>query len=153
MPLIKHRLLFLLLNGCYSCHWIHLTWLGYFTQLVCASKGMTVKWPAASVMVICLDGKGKGGSAIHNMIHNSLHEDEQLNHSDQVYIEGILPKGPYLPCLRMADRALLAGYPPYVDPNLTIAVLLDGQACNLACIWWAVSCQEAQARLTLALLC
>ena len=25
--------------------------------------------------------------------------------------EGILPKGPYPPCLRMADRALLAGYP------------------------------------------
>ena len=24
---------------------------------------------------------------------------------------GILPKGPYLPCLRMADRALLAGHP------------------------------------------
>ena len=29
------------------------------------------------------------------------------------YIEGILPKGPYPPCLRMADRALLAGYPLY----------------------------------------
>ena len=28
-------------------------------------------------------------------------------------IEGILPKGPYPPCLRMADRALLAGYPRY----------------------------------------
>ena len=28
-------------------------------------------------------------------------------------IEGILPKGPYLPCLRMADGALLAGYPRY----------------------------------------
>ena len=27
------------------------------------------------------------------------------------WIEGILPKGPYLPCLCMADRALLAGYP------------------------------------------
>ena len=26
-------------------------------------------------------------------------------------IEGILPKGPYPPCLRMADSALLAGYP------------------------------------------
>ena len=26
-------------------------------------------------------------------------------------IEGILPKGPYPPCLRMADRAFLAGYP------------------------------------------
>ena len=25
--------------------------------------------------------------------------------------DGILPKGPYLPCLCMADRALLAGYP------------------------------------------
>ena len=27
------------------------------------------------------------------------------------YIEGILPKGPYLPCGSMAGRALLAGYP------------------------------------------
>ena len=27
---------------------------------------------------------------------------------DSPYIEGILPKGPYPPCLRMADRALLA---------------------------------------------
>ena len=26
-------------------------------------------------------------------------------------IDGILPKGPYPPCLRMADRALVAGYP------------------------------------------
>ena len=25
--------------------------------------------------------------------------------------DGIMPKGPYPPCLRMADRALLAGYP------------------------------------------
>ena len=31
-----------------------------------------------------------------------------------IHIDGILPKGPYLPCLRMADRALLAGYPRYV---------------------------------------
>ena len=28
---------------------------------------------------------------------------------------GILPKGPYPPCLRMADRALLAGYSRYDD--------------------------------------
>ena len=27
------------------------------------------------------------------------------------HIDGILPKGPYPPCLGMADRALLAGYP------------------------------------------
>ena len=31
----------------------------------------------------------------------------------RLYIEGILPKMPYPPCLRMADRALLAGYPRY----------------------------------------
>ena len=29
------------------------------------------------------------------------------------YMDGILPKGPYPPCLHMADRALLAGYPRY----------------------------------------
>ena len=33
---------------------------------------------------------------------------------DEWYIEGILWKGPYLPCLCIADRALLAGYPRYV---------------------------------------
>ena len=30
------------------------------------------------------------------------------------YIEGILPKGPYLPCVSMAGRTLLAGYPRYI---------------------------------------
>ena len=29
--------------------------------------------------------------------------------------DDILPKGPYPPCLRMADRALLAGYPWFVS--------------------------------------
>ena len=33
------------------------------------------------------------------------------------YINVILPKGPYPPCLRIADRALLAGYPRYIDDN------------------------------------
>ena len=28
-----------------------------------------------------------------------------------IQFEGILPKGPYLPCVSMAGRALLAGYP------------------------------------------
>ena len=35
------------------------------------------------------------------------------------HIEGILPNGPYPPCLRMADRALLAGYPRYQDIAIT----------------------------------
>ena len=30
------------------------------------------------------------------------------------HIEGILPKGPYLPCVSMAGRALLAGYHRYI---------------------------------------
>ena len=30
-------------------------------------------------------------------------------------IEDILPKGSYLPCVSMVGRALLAGYPRYVD--------------------------------------
>ena len=34
-----------------------------------------------------------------------------LRSSTLPLIEGILPKGPYPPCLRMAGRALLAGYP------------------------------------------
>ena len=30
------------------------------------------------------------------------------------HIEGILPKGPYLPCVSIAGRVLLAGYPRYI---------------------------------------
>ena len=35
-------------------------------------------------------------------------------HSCYLHIDGILPKGPYPPCLRMADRAVLAEYPQYI---------------------------------------
>ena len=35
----------------------------------------------------------------------------------QSHIKGILPKGPYLPCISMAGRALLAGYPRYLICN------------------------------------
>ena len=34
-------------------------------------------------------------------------------------IEGILPKWPYLPCVSMAGRALLAGYPRYQGDDQT----------------------------------
>ena len=33
---------------------------------------------------------------------------------DLRHIDGILPKRPYPPCLRMAERVLLAGYPRYI---------------------------------------
>ena len=32
----------------------------------------------------------------------------------KILIDGILPKGPYLPCVNMAGRALLAGYHRYM---------------------------------------
>ena len=43
------------------------------------------------------------------------------------HIEGILPKGPYLPCVSMAGRALLAGYHWYdislcLHPNINVVV-------------------------------
>ena len=40
--------------------------------------------------------------------------------TDDPQIEGILPKGPYLPCVSMAGRALLAGYPPCPRNPLSI---------------------------------
>ena len=46
------------------------------------------------------------------------------------YIDGILPKGPYPPCLRMADRALLAGYPRYM-PDWFILPLTFWAKCYL----------------------
>ena len=55
------------------------------------------------------------------------------------HIEGILQKGPYPPCLRMADRALLAGYPrhevrhsyPHVSCVLLCWIFMDRFIHNL----------------------
>ena len=38
------------------------------------------------------------------------------------YIEGILPKGPYLPCVSMAGRALFAGYHWYTGVPWQISI-------------------------------
>ena len=41
-------------------------------------------------------------------------------------IEGILPQGPYPPCLRMADKALLAEYPRYfINIRLVHVVIMS----------------------------
>ena len=39
----------------------------------------------------------------------------QLYPCIKTHIDGILLKGPYLPCVSMAGRALLAGYPRYIS--------------------------------------
>ena len=51
----------------------------------------------------------------------------------QPYIDGILPKGPYPPCLRMAYRALLAGYPPYANKVYLSLVLSSDGSCTWHC--------------------
>ena len=60
-----------------------------------------------------------------------------------MYIEGILPKGPYLPCVSMAGRALLTGYHRCVaqcDPCLTArsALWLLMAAWHLQPPWWCM---------------
>ena len=49
--------------------------------------------------------------------HYNMIQSKRIIYSDVVtniaYSEGILPKGPYLPCVSMAGGALLAGYPRY----------------------------------------
>ena len=39
------------------------------------------------------------------------------------HIEGILPKGPYLPCVSMAGRALLAGYHEYTMATFKVVLV------------------------------
>ena len=47
-----------------------------------------------------------------------IKQDEIFSFIAWAYIEGILPKGPYRPCVSMAGRALLAGYHRYVVSHL-----------------------------------
>ena len=60
------------------------------------------------------------------------------------HIEGILPKGPYPPCLRMADKALLAGYPRYVSVHKAVT----GSHNGLPSLW----CQSIITRKYILLL-
>ena len=55
-------------------------------------------------------------------------------------IAGILQKGPYLPCVSMAGRALLAGYHRYVREihQSPVVSLTKGQLCGL---WRFLWCQ------------
>ena len=53
----------------------------------------------------------------------SSNQFESLHKQMAVWqIEGILPKGPYLPCVSMEDRALLAGYHRNIPCSLLICV-------------------------------
>ena len=66
--------------------------------------------------------------------YNSTQCDTTLYTAQQcrTQLDGILPKGPYPPCLRMADRALLAGYLRTVNslmlPHLLCSMLSYGMS-------------------------
>ena len=46
-------------------------------------------------------------------------------YDDHIHVEGILPKGPYLPCVSMAGRAILAGYPRCMRQWIDLSLALD----------------------------
>ena len=45
------------------------------------------------------------------------------------HFEGTMPKGPYPPCLRMSDRALLAGYPRFLVCILQVSFCPNNTIC------------------------
>ena len=49
--------------------------------------------------------------------YNESDLTDNTGKSWKIQINGILPKGPYPPCLRMADRTLLAGYARNMFPQ------------------------------------
>ena len=61
-------------------------------------------------------------------ILENLLPDKRSNFNWQ--IDGILPKGPYPPCLRMVDRPILAEYPRNIGPIFQEAV-----CCLLWVLW------------------
>ena len=57
-------------------------------------------------------------------------------------IEGILPKGPYLPCVSMAGRALLAGYHRYCWSYIALCCGTDSTyLCEPGLYWFQLMIQ------------
>ena len=72
-------------------------------------KARTLCWWLCVLFVFSIEQKE------HNDNHKSTYVyTYNIGITALPLIEGILPKGPYPPCLRMADRALLAGYPRHM---------------------------------------
>ena len=49
----------------------------------------------------------------------------------QEHIEGIMPKGPYLPCVSMAGRALFAGCPRHVPDVMSCVINTQSHICGV----------------------
>ena len=88
-------------------------------------------WMYEWTLLLCYKHTVLGGTEVSSMcIHKNISTKLKptINHCTYFmhvwmpHFDGILPKGPYPPCLRMADRALLAEYPRYTESAYIIFV-------------------------------
>ena len=93
-------------NTCDLLRLVHLTITWYFPKVLISPPEVK----SLSMLVTGLQAQTK----ISEGITNNDNEKQSRLHKN-AHFEGILPKGPYPPCLRMADRALLAGYPRFLS--------------------------------------
>ena len=138
IPFITHQWLQQLVDSCsinYSMEYIVMTVIG--TQLVDSYFYSTshiinhllylngINW-----IVVILSWLSKNNSAFYGFF---------------TQFDGILPKGPYPPCLRMADRTLLAGYPRIMvyQSHIFCKLVMDSAMvymCQLSCKSYSFHC-------------
>ena len=82
--------------------------------------------------------------AILRLCNLSIWRRKHNNVTQLPDIEGILPKGPFLPCVRTAGRALLAGYHRHVQLvsfsfclDFVELVTKDSRPCNSDQLWFS----------------
>ena len=97
----------------------HMIWLGWIPVMINweISSIWTDGFPAPNSLALLNRGQSYLLQNTHNrhpIAHLLLAGLLCLFTSSQPSISGILPKGSYLPCLHLADRALLAGYPWHI---------------------------------------
>ena len=97
-------------------HYPDITWLSQHIKSLafhCWLNCLSEKSPTLSISVPLSLSSGWA----HKVTAIQKVFPSQTMTSSCTYIEGILPKGPYLPCVSMAGRALLAGYPRIMDTD------------------------------------
>ena len=96
-------------------------------------------------LCVCWECLKLGQFAMPDANENLVKKLRDWHSGIQSIIEGILPKGPYPPCLCMADRALLAGYlhVGWISfgriPSCGLDLSRVPYRCTEACAWTPVS--------------
>ena len=102
------------------------TQIDWIQELTCAEMRSHMHWHTQKCIHKMRAHKYKHTNASTNTyihmhtVHRPIHARFMKSAWKKIvsYIEGILPKGPYLSCVSMADRALLAGYHRHVYTSL-----------------------------------